>query len=71
MIDVLGDAGELERYYLFYAARADILRRLGRLAEAGGAYERALGLATNKTERRYLERRLGEVRGQSWLGCKE
>jgi RNA polymerase sigma-70 factor (ECF subfamily) len=71
MIDVLGDAGELERYYLFYAARADILRRLGRLAEAGGAYERALGLATNKIERRYLERRLGEVRGQNRLGSKE
>ena len=42
-----------------------------RLAEAGGAYERALGLATNKIERRYLERRLVEVRGQNCLGGNE
>jgi hypothetical protein len=44
------------------AAKADILRRLGRPAEAAAAYERALGLVTHAAERRYLERRLREVR---------
>lgn len=63
MIDGLGDAGELEEYYLFHAARADISRRLGRTAEAAEAYRRALELATNRVEREYLSRRLGEVEG--------
>jgi RNA polymerase sigma-70 factor, ECF subfamily len=62
MMDKLGESGELKGYYLFYAARADLLRRLRRLAEAGCAYERALSLATNQIERKYLERRLREVR---------
>jgi RNA polymerase sigma-70 factor (ECF subfamily) len=55
--------GELDAYYLFHAARADLLRRLGRTGEATNAYTRAIGLVTNPVERRFLERRLAEVRG--------
>jgi RNA polymerase sigma-70 factor, ECF subfamily len=51
----------LESYHLLHAARADLLRRLGRRAEASGSYERALSLTTNETERRYLRQRLVEV----------
>jgi RNA polymerase sigma-70 factor (ECF subfamily) len=61
-IDALGASGELDGYYLFHAARADILRRLGRRAEAAEAYRRALALATNAIERRFLERRLSELK---------
>jgi len=58
MIDELGSSGELDSYHLYHAARADILRRLGRSREAAEAYGRALGLTTNAVERRYLRRRL-------------
>jgi RNA polymerase sigma-70 factor, ECF subfamily len=51
----------LERYHLYHATRADLLRRLGLVEEAKSAYVRALGLATNPVERRFLERRLSEV----------
>jgi RNA polymerase sigma-70 factor (ECF subfamily) len=64
MIDDLGASGELDEYYLYHAARADILRRLARRAEAGSAYQRALSLATNQVERNYLTRRLNEVSQQ-------
>jgi RNA polymerase sigma-70 factor (ECF subfamily) len=53
--------GDLDGYHLFHAARADLLRRLDRRDEAAEAYRRALSLATNPSERTYLERRLGEV----------
>lgn len=52
---------ELDTYHLFHSARADLLRRLGRPAEAAESYRRALERATNPTERRFLERRLGEL----------
>jgi RNA polymerase sigma-70 factor (ECF subfamily) len=52
----------LDGYHLFHSARADLLRRLGRGAAAAEAYDRALELATNAVERRFLERRLREVR---------
>ena len=51
----------LERYHLFHSARADLLRRSGRLDEAAAAYGRAAELATNPVERRFLERRLREL----------
>jgi RNA polymerase sigma-70 factor, ECF subfamily len=51
----------LDRYHLFHAARADLLRRLERQDAAAAAYRRALELATNPSERRYLERRLAET----------
>lgn len=46
MIDALGSSGELDSYYLFHAASADILRRLDLRREAAEAYRRALALAT-------------------------
>jgi RNA polymerase sigma-70 factor, ECF subfamily len=52
----------LDGYHLFHSARADLLRRLGRGGEAADAYRRALELATNAVERRFLRRRLDEVR---------
>jgi RNA polymerase sigma-70 factor (ECF subfamily) len=63
MLEPLAEA--LDGYHLFHSARADLLRRLDRFDEAGSAYERALELVTNPQERRFLERRLGEVRGPS------
>jgi tetratricopeptide (TPR) repeat protein len=55
----LGDA--LGDYHLLAAARADLLRRLDRREEAAEAYERALELATNAAERRFLERRRAQL----------
>jgi RNA polymerase sigma-70 factor (ECF subfamily) len=52
--------GELTRYHLLPAAKADVLRRLGRTAEAAVAYRAALALVTNAAERRFLERRLAD-----------
>ena len=60
-IEELRGAGELDRYYLFHAARADILRRMRRFEEAAGSYGQALGLATNLVERDFLKRRLDEI----------
>jgi RNA polymerase sigma-70 factor (ECF subfamily) len=54
-------AKELSDYYLFHAARADLLRRLGRLSEAQAAYTQALVLCQNERERAFLKRRLEEV----------
>jgi RNA polymerase sigma-70 factor (ECF subfamily) len=57
----VGESGGLEQYYLYHAARADILRRLGRKAEAASAYQEALQLATNKVEQDYLRHRLSQL----------
>jgi RNA polymerase sigma-70 factor (ECF subfamily) len=54
-------AGDLEKYHLFHAARADLLRRLERADEATAAYRRALELVSNPAERAFLERRLSET----------
>jgi RNA polymerase sigma-70 factor (ECF subfamily) len=51
----------LDRYHLLHATRADLLRRLGRREEAAAAYRRAVELASNQTERSFLEHRLAEV----------
>jgi RNA polymerase sigma-70 factor (ECF subfamily) len=67
----LAEIGELERdgrlasYRYLPAAKADLLRRLGRRAEAASAYQAALALAGNEAERDFLTRRLAEVSGQS------
>jgi RNA polymerase sigma-70 factor (ECF subfamily) len=61
LIDELGAAGELDRYHLFHAARADMLRRLGSFETAADAYRRALALMANGVERAYLERRLAAL----------
>ena len=63
LLDELGEQGELDRYHLFHAARADLLRRVGRLEEAHGAYRQALALSKNRAERAFLEARLAEVAG--------
>ncbi len=60
-IDALGQAGELKNYYLFHAARADLLRRLQRPSEAAESYRSALALATNEIERSFLAGRLQEM----------
>jgi RNA polymerase sigma-70 factor, ECF subfamily len=51
----------LDSYQWFWSARADLLRRAGESTAAMKAYERALELATNPVERRFLESRLGEI----------
>ncbi|HEY6659534.1 MAG TPA: RNA polymerase sigma factor [Pyrinomonadaceae bacterium] len=61
LIDELAATGELDDYHLLHAARADMLRRLGSNDEAAESYKAALHLATNDSERRFLERRLKEV----------
>jgi RNA polymerase sigma-70 factor (ECF subfamily) len=54
-------ANELDRYHLFHAARADLLRRSGRTVEAEAAYRKALALVTNPVERRYMMQRVLEA----------
>jgi RNA polymerase sigma-70 factor, ECF subfamily len=61
MIDSLGAGGELDSYHLYHAARADLLRRMGRNPQALESYHRALALATNAVELRYLRRRISEL----------
>jgi RNA polymerase sigma-70 factor (ECF subfamily) len=61
LLDGLAHAAELRRYHLLPATRADLLRRLGRYADAADAYRAALDLATAGADRRYLARRLTEV----------
>jgi RNA polymerase sigma-70 factor, ECF subfamily len=63
-LELLDDPGlrePLADYHLFWASRADLLRRAGRRDEAMKEYERALELATNPVERRFLERRVAEL----------
>jgi len=57
--------GVLAGYYLLPAARADLLRRLGRNADAAAAYREALALVTNEAEARFLRRRLAEVAAET------
>ena len=54
-------ADYLDRYHLFHAARADLLRRSGRTSEAKAAYQRALELVTNPIEHKYLLRRVSQA----------
>jgi RNA polymerase sigma-70 factor, ECF subfamily len=68
LIDELASRGELESYHLLHSARADLLRRKGSPAEAAVSYERALALVSNASERRFLERRLHEVKAAAARG---
>ncbi|GAA4201676.1 RNA polymerase sigma factor [Microbispora amethystogenes] len=61
LLDALREWGALAGYHLLPAARADLLRRLGRTAEAGDAYREAMGLAATAAERRHLARRLAAL----------
>ena len=58
LIDSILERGELADYHLAHSARAELCRRLGRSAEARASYERALQLARQEPERRFIERRL-------------
>jgi RNA polymerase sigma-70 factor (ECF subfamily) len=60
LIDQLFASGELTDYHLLYAARADLLRRLQRFAEAAEDYRTALRLSQQASERRFLQLRLNE-----------
>jgi RNA polymerase sigma-70 factor (ECF subfamily) len=61
LIDALLDRGELSEYHLAHAARADLCRRLGLAERARASYERAIALARQEPERRFLQKRLAEV----------
>lgn len=61
LIDALLASGELTDYHLAHAASADINRRLGRVAQARDAYQRALELTQQGTDRQFLQRRLDEL----------
>jgi RNA polymerase sigma-70 factor (ECF subfamily) len=61
LIDAILARGDLADYHLVHAARADLCRRLGRTEETRACYERALTLARQQSERRFLERRLAEL----------
>ena len=65
LVTELAQAGDLPGYHLLDATRADLLRRRGDLAQAAAAYELALAQAPSEPERRYLARRLAEVRAGS------
>jgi len=62
LVDAILARRELENYHLAHAARADLCRRLGRTAEARTSYERALNLTQQEPERRFLGRRLSELK---------
>jgi RNA polymerase sigma-70 factor (ECF subfamily) len=61
LIDALLAKGALADYHLAHSARAELCRRLGRTADARASYERALALARQEPQRRFLERRLREL----------
>jgi len=61
-IEALGRSSPLDRYYLFHAARADLLRRLNQNSEAAAAYRKAAALATNPVEVDFLNRRLRQLK---------
>jgi RNA polymerase sigma-70 factor, ECF subfamily len=63
LIEALLARGDLKDYHLAHAARADLCRRLGKTAQARASYKRAIALARQSPERRFLERRLAELPG--------
>jgi RNA polymerase sigma-70 factor, ECF subfamily len=64
LLDRLADHAAMRGYHLFFAARADLLRRAQHLPEALTDYERALALVGNEPERRYLQKRIEQVRAE-------
>jgi RNA polymerase sigma-70 factor, ECF subfamily len=62
-LELIGAIDGLDGYQPLHTARADLLRRLGRLGEAAESYQRALELTANPVERRFIERRLGSLPG--------
>jgi RNA polymerase sigma-70 factor (ECF subfamily) len=67
LIDKILARGDLADYQFAHSARGELLRRLGRNEEARAAYERALALTNQETERRFLQRRLSETDGSRRL----
>lgn len=63
LMDAILIRGDLANYHAAHLARADVLRRLGQTAEARVAYQRALDLAQQAAERRFIERRLSKPQG--------
>jgi RNA polymerase sigma-70 factor (ECF subfamily) len=63
LIDAILGRGDLEKYHLAHAARADLCRRLGMTGDARASYERALALTHQEPEQRFLRRRLAELPG--------
>ncbi len=61
LIDAILDRGDLVDYHLAHAARAELCRRSGKLSDARNSYERALSLARQEPEQRFLTRRLSEI----------
>jgi len=61
LIEAILARGDLKDYHLAHAARADLCRRLGKTAQARASYKRAIALARQGPERRFLERRLAEL----------
>ncbi len=61
LIDAILERGDLVDYHLAHAARAELCRRSGKMSDAKNSYERALSLARQEPERRFLTRRLSEI----------
>ena len=62
LIEALLERGDLADYHLAHAARADLYRRIGKTAQARASYKRALSLTRQMPERRFLERRMHELK---------
>jgi len=62
LVDAILARGELADYRLAHAARADLCRRLGKIDDAREAYARTLALTRQEPERRFIERRLAELK---------
>jgi len=62
LVDAITATNTLDNYHLLHAVRADLLRRMGKSKEASQSYRQALALVTNDSERRFLERRLEDLR---------
>lgn len=65
LVDALAATGELDHYYLLHATRADFLRRLGAYSKAARSYAQAYQLASNGSERRFLDKRLQEMKAKA------
>jgi len=61
LIDAILERGDLADYHLAHAARADLCRRSAKMSDAKNSYERAISLAPQEPERRFLSRRLSEI----------
>jgi RNA polymerase sigma-70 factor (ECF subfamily) len=68
-IDAILASGQLTAYHFAHSARADLQRRLGRFAEARAAYQQALSLVQQEPERRFLEKRLRELKSRGGEGA--